>query len=71
LRCGDLRKRARVVPKSAEDHINPIMTFPIKKRIDTELFFDGKLELYIHKRRIYKIDRNSESDVEKLAQMPG
>jgi len=38
---------------------NLIMTFSIKKRIDTELFIDGKLELYIHKRRIKEIDRTS------------
>jgi len=31
---------------------NPIMTFPIVKRINTELFIDGKHELYIHKRRM-------------------
>jgi len=28
---------------------NPIMTFSIRKRIDTGLFIDGKHELYIHK----------------------
>jgi len=32
--------------------LNLIMTFPIKKRITTELFIDGKNELYIHKRWI-------------------
>jgi len=28
---------------------NPIMTFPIKKIINTELFIDRKYELYMHK----------------------
>jgi len=31
---------------------NPILNFPIKKRIKTELFIDGKQELYMHKGRI-------------------
>jgi len=38
--------------KSDEDFANPIVTFPIKKRINTKLFIDGKHELYIHKRQI-------------------
>jgi len=42
-----------------EDLANPIMTFPIKKRICTELFIDGKHEQFIHKRWI----RNSWSDL--------
>jgi len=32
----------------------PIMTFPIKKRINTGLFIDGKQKLYIHKGQIKK-----------------
>jgi len=28
---------------------NPIMTFPIKKRINTELFIGGKQKLYTQK----------------------
>jgi len=39
--CGDLRKRARAVRKSDEDRKKPIMTFPFKKIINTELFTDG------------------------------
>jgi len=35
---------------------NPKVTFPIKKRINTELFIDGKHELYIHKRWIKNPD---------------
>jgi len=27
----------------------PVMTFPIKKRINTELFIDGEVKLYIQK----------------------
>jgi len=42
-----------------EDLANPITTFPIKKRINNDLFIDGKHELYIHKRRI----KNSWSDL--------
>jgi len=42
-----------------EDLANPMMTFPIKKRINTDLFIDGKHELYIHKRLI----KNSRSDL--------
>jgi len=38
--------------KSDEDLPNPIVTFPIKKRINTELFIDGKHELYVNKRQI-------------------
>jgi len=37
----------------------PNSDLPFKKRINTELFFDGKYELYIHKRRI----RNSWPDL--------
>jgi len=35
--------------KSVEDLKNPISDLPIKKRINTELFIDGKHKLYIHK----------------------
>jgi len=35
------------------------MTFPINKRINTELFIDGKHELYIHMRQI----KNTWSDL--------
>jgi len=45
---------ARVCGKSVKIWQNPIMTFPIKKRINTELFIDEKHELYKHKRRIKK-----------------
>jgi len=38
--------------KSDEDLANPIMSFPIKKRINTELFIDGKYELYVNKGQI-------------------
>jgi len=38
---------------------NPIMTFPIKKRINTELFINGKYELYINKGKI----KDSRSDL--------
>jgi len=38
---------------------NPIMTFPIKKRINSELFIDGKYELYIQKGQI----KNSQLDL--------
>jgi len=41
-----------VCGKSMKIWQNPVVTFPIKKRINTELFIDGKHELYIHKRRI-------------------
>jgi len=34
---------------------NPMETFPIKKRINTELFIDGKQGLYIQKARIKKL----------------
>jgi len=33
----------------------PVMTFPIKKRINTGLFIDGKLGLYMQKERIKKL----------------
>jgi len=49
VRCGE---RERVCGKSVKIWQSPIMTFPIKKRINTELFIDGKHELYIHERRI-------------------
>jgi len=45
--CGE---RGRVCSKPAK--IWQIVTFPIKKRINTELLIDGKHELYIHERRI-------------------
>jgi len=32
------------------------MTFPIKKRINTEMFIDGKHEFYIHKIQIKEIE---------------
>jgi len=32
----------------------PVKTFPIKKRINTELFIDGEVKLYIQK---YRQDR--------------
>jgi len=47
-----VRIESKGVWKSGEDLANPIVTFPIKKRINTELFIDWKHELYIHKRRI-------------------
>jgi len=50
------------VQKSGRDHENPIMTFPIKKTINTELFVDGKEKLYIHKGRIKEVDRTSERE---------
>jgi len=33
----------------------PVKTFPIKKRINTELFIDGEVKLYIQKYRRYRI----------------
>jgi len=53
------------VQKSDEDLVNPIMTFPIKERINTALFIDGKYELYIHTKRIKGVDQTSEREVEK------
>jgi len=47
-------RESESVSKSAEDLNNPI-----KKRINTELFINGKYELYIHKRQI----KNSWSDL--------
>jgi len=38
---------------------NPIMTFPIKKRINTVLFIDGKQNLYIHMGWIKEVDWTS------------
>jgi len=50
--CCGLTERESV-EESDQDSVNPIMmTFPIKKRINTELFIHGKPELYIHNRRI-------------------
>jgi len=37
---------------------NPVMTFPIKKRINTELFIDKRASLYIQKRGARKIRTN-------------
>jgi len=49
---------------------NPIMTFPIKKTISTELFIDRKHVLFINKGQINGIDPTSGREVKKLAQMP-
>jgi len=50
--CNACGVRARVCGKSAKIWQNQIVTFPIKKRIHTDLFIDGKRELLIHERRI-------------------
>jgi len=34
---------------------NPVMTLPIKKRINTERLIDGKQGLYVQKERINKL----------------
>jgi len=57
--------------KSGDALAIPIVAFPIKKRINTELFIEGKCKLYIHKRRI----KNSWSDLlerehKQLARVP-
>jgi len=46
VRGGDLADKARVCKNLFEILVNPIMTFLIKKRINTELFIDGKIEFY-------------------------
>jgi len=42
------------VLRSGRDKQNPIMTFQIKKIINSELFIYGKQKLYLHKGRIKK-----------------
>jgi len=39
---------------------------PIKQRINTELFINGKRELYIHKGRIKEVDRTSVREVTEI-----
>jgi len=55
----DFKQIMSAVRSLCRDEQNPIMTFPIKKRISTDLFIDRKHELYIHKGRIKEIDRTS------------
>jgi len=45
---------------------NPVMIFPIKMRINTELFISGKQGLYIHKERIKKLSDLLEEGKHKL-----
>jgi len=42
------------------------MAHPIKKRINTELFIDGKQKLYICKGRIKEVDWTSEREVTEI-----
>jgi len=40
---------------------NPVMTFPIKKTINTELFIHGRAELYIQKNGASQLSGKFES----------